>query len=204
MTLETLCIDEVTGPAIADHISVVADLRIRLFRDYPYFYDGSPEYERHYLRELANNDEALLLMALSGDDVAGVATSLPLESGADILKGVPGRFRAAGLDPAAFYYYSEILVVPRFRGRGIAGEFYRRREAFARGKGYGAVSFAAVIRPDDDPRRPESYFYPAPYWASMGFGRRDDITVACNWPTLEPDGSVAEKTHPLAFWVKSL
>ena len=39
----------VSGIAVEPWLDELADLRIRIFRDYPYLYDGSVEYERDYL-----------------------------------------------------------------------------------------------------------------------------------------------------------
>ena len=38
------------GPELEPHLDALGTLRIAVFREYPYLYDGSLEYEREYLR----------------------------------------------------------------------------------------------------------------------------------------------------------
>ena len=44
ITLECL-----SGAALLPHLDAVAALRIAVFRDWPYLYDGDAAYEREYL-----------------------------------------------------------------------------------------------------------------------------------------------------------
>jgi len=45
-----LRIQIVKGSAILSHLEDIARLRIQVFREWPYLYDGSMEYEREYSR----------------------------------------------------------------------------------------------------------------------------------------------------------
>ena len=45
----SLSVEAVTGPALKDVLPDLARLRIAVFRDWPYLYDGSEDYEREYL-----------------------------------------------------------------------------------------------------------------------------------------------------------
>jgi len=193
-----------TDSAILPHIRTVADLRIRLFRHYPYLYDGSPDYEERYLRGFAQTNRALLLLAFDGDRPVATATSLPLASGADILEGADKLFEAEGYNPHSVYYYSEILVEPAYRGLGIARRFYEHRAQFARHHGYQTASFAAIVKPESHPQRPPGYFDPAVLWHRLGFTPHPDLRIQYEWPTIEADGSTIERAHTLRFWTKSL
>src|SRR5690242_19351414 len=46
-------IERATGAAIEGYLDVLAALRIRVFREYPYLYDGSLAYEQEYLASYA-------------------------------------------------------------------------------------------------------------------------------------------------------
>ncbi|NBO21620.1 MAG: GNAT family N-acetyltransferase, partial [Rhodobacteraceae bacterium] len=45
----TIALRALTGPAVAEVLDDVARLRIAVFRDWPYLYDGDLNYERRYL-----------------------------------------------------------------------------------------------------------------------------------------------------------
>ena len=38
-----------TGPEVGGHLADAARIRISVFREFPYLYDGDPDYERRYL-----------------------------------------------------------------------------------------------------------------------------------------------------------
>lgn len=66
------------GAAIAPHIPDLAHLRLTVFREFPYLYDGTPEYEARYLATYAESPDSLFVLALDGERVVGVSTGLPM------------------------------------------------------------------------------------------------------------------------------
>jgi GNAT superfamily N-acetyltransferase len=190
----------------AEWLEYAASLRGRLFAGYPYFYDPEldPEYESEYLNGLSENPLSHVVVAWNEGQVVGAATALPLMSDAEILEGVEPSFRAAGFDPESFFYYSEVLVDPAHRRRGIAAEFYRRRRAAALQLGYPWVCFAAIDTESISVPPPANYFDPAPLWHSLGFERRPDLATRYAWPTRQPDGPSTVASHPMIFWVHRL
>ena len=65
----------------------VAALRIAVFRDWPYLYDGSLDYERQYLQTYRDSPGALLVGAFHGDRLVGASTSTPMEDHAEAFAG---------------------------------------------------------------------------------------------------------------------
>jgi len=198
-----LRLETMTGAAIAPHIPEVAELRIRLFRAFPYLYEGSLDYERRYLEGYTREPRATLIRVLDGDRLVGVATAVPLASASDIVAEAPRLFAQAGYDPATFYYYAEILVDPAYRGRGVAKLVYAERERLARQWGYRNLCLAVVKRPADHPLKPKDYVSPERIWQRDGFVRTG-IEFAYHWPTIQPDGMVVDQDNPMIFWVKAL
>lgn len=192
-----------SGAQIEAILPDVAGLRIRVFRDYPYLYDGNREYEEKYLQGLARNERSLVAVARVDGAVVGAATALPLASDAEILGGIDRQFAKLGLDARDYYYYSEIVVDAAHRGHGIAREFYRRRKDRAVALGYRKVCFAAIEREPGVLPAPADYFDPAPMWATMGFVKHPGIFVTFRWPTLTPAGT-QDMDHRLVFWLKDL
>jgi len=187
-----------TGAAIEAHFEALAALRIAVFREYPYLYEGSLDYERHYLASYARSPAGLAVLVIDGDRVVGASTALPLTQHSDAV--VP-PLASAGIAPDTVYYFGESVLEPAYRGRGFGAAFFVERERRARALGYRVAAFCAVDRPADHPRRPAGYVAPGALWRRHGFVRRPDIVAAFAWPDL---GEPTETTKPMVFWLKEL
>ena len=66
MELRTL-----TGRALDAVLDDLARLRIKVFADFPYLYDGDFAYERRYLEPYRANDGAIVVGAFEGDRLVG-------------------------------------------------------------------------------------------------------------------------------------
>ena len=66
------------GAAIAPYIDDLARLRLAVFREFPYLYDGDPAYEADYLARYAHSGRSLVVLALDNDEVVGASTGLCL------------------------------------------------------------------------------------------------------------------------------
>ena len=58
-----LQIEEVTGAAIEPYLGQLAALRIEVFHEYPYLYEGTLQYEQRYLRNYATCPRSLVVIA---------------------------------------------------------------------------------------------------------------------------------------------
>ena len=61
----------------------LARLRIIVFRDWPYLYDGTLEYEQKYLAKLAAAKGAVCVVARDGTEIVGASTAAPMIEHAD-------------------------------------------------------------------------------------------------------------------------
>ena len=195
MTVRIAC---AVGGEIAAHTGSLAALRIRVFRDYPYLYDGSLEYERHYLAGYAGSPDAIVVLALVGDDVVKTSTALPALAHGEEIAPVLAR---GGLDPARVFYFGESVLEPAHRGRGLGEAFFAERERHARSRGYRVAAFCAVERPPDHPMRPAGYLEPGGLWRRRGFVRRPDVVGEMSWRDV---GEPEETSKPMVFWIKEL
>ena len=191
-------VEAVTGAAVGEYLAALAVLRIEVFREWPYLYDGDVAYEERYLAPYATTADALVAIAWAGDELVGAATALPLAAHSDEV--VPPLV-GAGYDPATVYYFGESVLRRDFRGRGLGHRFFDEREAFARARGYRTAAFCAVDRPADHPRRPADYVPLDRFWGKRGFVRRPDIIARFAWKDLDAD---AETAKPMVFWTKAL
>jgi GNAT superfamily N-acetyltransferase len=191
-------LEVLTGSAVAPAIADLARLRITVFRDFPYLYDGDLDYERRYLRKFADLPESTVVVARDGANVVGASTALPMTNAGD---DVMAPFRAKGLDPEHYYYLGESVLLPAYRGQGIGVAFFKHREDRARALGFRHATFCAVDRAPDHPRRPKAYVPLDAFWTHRGYVKRPDLVATFEWKEIdEPD----ESPKTLTFWIKDL
>ncbi len=187
------------GPALDRLLEPLADLRIEVFRDWPYLYDGDRDYEAWYLAKLAAADGAVLVAAFDGDDLVGASTGLPLSAEhADL----SNPLAVAGYPVDRIYYGAETVLRRRYRGRGLYRRFFARREDHAGALGrYRHLAFCGVIRPDDHPLRPTDAAPLDPVWERFGYRRLDGAIARFPWKDVDRD---SETVKPMQFWIKPL
>src|SRR5512139_4005554 len=122
----------VSGEALVAAIPALARLRMTVFRDYPYLYDGSEAYEAEYLRTYTASGAAMAVLALEDGAIVGASTGIPM---AHETAAFREPFTRLGLDPAQIFYCGESVLLPAYRGRGLYRAFFAGREAWARALG---------------------------------------------------------------------
>ena len=187
-----------TGAEIAAVLAPLADLRIRVFRDFPYLYDGDPDYEAWYLERLASAPDSMIVAALAGERLVGAATALPLVHEHDDFKA---PFERHGIDPAEVFYLAESVLLSAYRGQGIGHAFFDHREATGQRLGYARLAFCAVVRPPDDPRRPADYRPLDGFWRARGYRPVAGLTTTFRWKEW---GEPEETAKPMQFWLREV
>ena len=186
------------GQQLLSVLDDIARLRIRVFNDWPYLYQGSFDYEREYLAAYAATTDAVCVIARDGEEVVGASTGLPLRDDGPVFSA---PFEAAGIDPAQVFYFGESVLLPAYRGQGVGHAFFDAREAHARALGrFTLTAFCAVDRADDDPRRPAGHRDNAVFWHKRGYQRQPGMTLQLQWEEVG-QGNVI---HPLTFWTRQL
>jgi len=184
---------------LQDYVADLARLRITVFRDFPYLYDGSLDYEENYLRTYTDCPESVVVLALDGAAVVGASTGLPLEYETTEFKQ---PFVDAGLDPRRIFYCGESVLLAAWRGRGIYREFFACRERHARTLGrFDRIALCSVERPRDHPLRPSDYVPLDAVWQRFGYRRRADLVASFTWKDID---DVEPRAKPMVFWDKSL
>ena len=188
-----------SGSALREALPELATLRTRVFREWPYLYDGDAAYERRYLDNFAGAPGAVVVGAReeATGRMVGAATACPLAH-ADAAFAAP--FRESGHDPADWFYFGESVLEPEFRGRGVGVAFFAAREDAAQAQGFSRTCFCAVLRDPADPRRPACYEPLDGFWRKRGY-RPLGLTASFPWREV---GSEAETEHAMAFWGRDL
>src|SRR5215472_10924274 len=97
------------GPGIRPYLDALARLRIRVFRDYPYLYDGDMSYEHRYLEAYSRSRRSVFVLALDGDEVVGCSTGIPL---ADEVAAIQQPFVERGMLLGDVFYFGESVLLP--------------------------------------------------------------------------------------------
>jgi GNAT superfamily N-acetyltransferase len=194
MQLET-----VVGDDLAKYIPDLARLRLTVFREYPYLYDGSEAYEAEHLRAYTSSGEAIAVLARDGDAIVGASTGIPLAAESEAFVR---PFKALGLDPATVFYCGESVLLPAWRGRGIYRGFFEAREAYARELGgMSWISFCGVVRPENHPLRPALWEPLDAVWRHFGYAPEPKLQTSYAWKDIDQPAS---SEHPMQFWLKPL
>ena len=196
---EELRVQRMSGSDTGAYLPELARLRIRVFREYPYLYDGSTEYEEKYLRTYANAPDSVIVLAWDGDRVVGVSSGVPME--AETPEAIK-PFLEHGYDPRRIFYYGESVLLPEYRGKGLGNRFFEERETHARDLArFDIACFCAIERPADHPRRPAGYVPLDAFWNRRGFVKHPELRTTFSWRELDED---AETPKPMVFCLKRL
>ena len=193
----SVTVHPLTGAEVGAALGDLAALRIAVFAAYPYLYEGDAAYEAEYLAEYAAAADAVLVAAFDGARIVGAATAAPM-----IHQKAEFRepFAQAGLDVERLFYFGESVLLPEYRGQGIGHAFFDHREAQAKACGANAACFAAVIRPEDHPSRPEGYIPHDAFWKKRGYATVPGLVTELAWKEHGEDG---ESLKPMQYWLRT-
>lgn len=186
-----------SGAALLPYIPELARLRIEVFRDFPYLYDGTLDYEQKYLQTYIDNPDSVIVLALDGERVVGASTAIPMKYETDELKK---PFVEQGYDLDHVFYCSESVLNKAYRGLGIGVRFFEEREAHAAELGgFRHITFCCVERPVYHPRRPADYAPLDGFWNKRGYVKHPELKTHYVWKDLDDD---EETPKPMTFWLK--
>lgn len=186
------------GPLPKQHLKDLARLRISIFREYPFLYDGSLSYEEKYLEPYMKSNNFLLVLVLDGKKIVGASTALPL---AEEHSEFQAPFLEKKLDPKDYCYFGESMLEPEYRGQGISKQFFQKRESHAKDLGLHSTCFCTISRPKEHPKRPKDFYTLNEFWSKIGYKEEPGLVANCTYKEL---GDLDETVKPLHFWIKKL
>jgi GNAT superfamily N-acetyltransferase len=187
-----------TGQDISSQLDGLAALRIAVFRDFPYLYEGSLEYELNYLKVYTASPLAMLFAVYDGQKMVGATTAIPLM---DESEEVQQPFLKAAMDIPSILYFGESILLPEFRGLGLGHRFFDEREAHAVENNFVVTTFCAVERPADHPLRPNDYRPNDAFWMKRGYVKQPQLQTTFEWPDI---GETISTPKVMTYWMKNL
>jgi GNAT superfamily N-acetyltransferase len=187
-----------SGSELTNYIDNIAQLRIEVFRDFPYLYDGTMAYERNYLQTYIRCPEAVVVVAFADGEVVGASTGIPMQFEEPSFQQ---PFVEHGYDPKGIFYCAESVLRRDFRGHGLGVKFFEEREAHARNlRDFTYFCFCAVVRPEHHPLRPAGYEPLDRFWQKRGYRKHPELAAYYSWKDLDQPDNTSKR---LEFWLKS-
>lgn len=187
------------GTKTSELFKQLGQLRIEVFRDFPYLYEGDVDYEMDYLRTYSESERSMVFAVFDGEKMVGATTCIPLQ---DESEEVILPFRENGYDIKNIFYFGESLLLKPYRGMGIGHRFFDEREKHAASFGnFTHACFCSVKRPDDHPLKPADYKSNDVFWDKRGYKVVPELVSEFEWKDI---GEQNSSKKPMVFWMKSL
>jgi len=188
----------ITGASAADSLNGLASLRLEIFREFPYLYEGLREDELRYLRLYVETPDAFVLTVTDSGKIVGAATGVPLcYEHRELIE----PFAGTPYHVEEIYYVGELLYLPAYRKQGSGLRMVQQVEEYVRSRGkFRYLTCATVVRPDDHPSRPVNYVPIERFLNRTGFAPLSGVTTSFTWR--ETVG--VSCSHPMQFWIKVL
>lgn len=188
-----------SGQAITPYLPQIAALRIEVFNEFPYLYEGTLEYEQHYLLRYINSEKSIVVLIADDEKIVGASTALPL---ADEVHDFQQPFLQCHFDIQKIFYFGESVLQKNYRGLGLGKRFFEERERHARTVGkFDYLAFCAVDRPANHPRRPLDYRPLNSFWQQQGFVFHPELHTTFIWKECDEN---QESPKPMSFWLKTI
>lgn len=189
----------VHGSDISPYLKQLGELRIQVFREFPYLYDGSKEYEQEYLRKYADSGESIAALIFDDGRLVGASTGIPLQDEGDDFKK---PFIEQNYNLKKIFYCGESILLPDYRGLGIYSHFFSERENHARTIGrFDLITFCAVQRDKTHPLRHDEYKPLDPVWGKYGYRKQTKLKAYFPWKDVNKS---KETKKEMVFWTKEL
>lgn len=186
------------GRGIESVFEDLAKLRIAVFRDYPYLYEGSLAYEMEYLKTYAYSDRSFLFAIYDGEKMVGATTCIPLR---DETADIREPFEKAGFNIDSIFYFGESILLSSYRGLGLGHRFFDAREEYASSFGtFKTACFCSVERVNH-PAQPADYRPNDVFWIKRGYKKVSDLKATMEWPDL---GETISTPKTMIFWMKEI
>lgn len=187
------------GKEIETVMEDLAALRISVFLDFPYLYEGTIDYEMEYLKTYINSERSFLFAVFEKGEMVGATTCIPL---ADETEDVQDPFLKNNVPFEDVFYFGESILLSEYRGKGLGVRFFEEREKYAKSFGtFKSTWFCGVKRPEDHPLKPKDYVPLENFWTKRGYQQAENMVSFFEWKDI--DEQVSSK-KPMMYWKKDI
>ena len=187
------------GEEIESVFDDFAQLRIAVFRAFPYLYEGTIAYEKEYLKVYSASKNAFLFAIYDGIKMVGATTCMPL---IDQTPKVQKPFQNAQINLESVFYFGESILLPEYRGLGLGHRFFDEREAHVRSLNtYEITSFCSVIRTENHPLRPTNYRPLDIFWQKRGYTKEALLKSKFEWLDISENQATQKE---MVYWTKQV
>ena len=188
----------VEGSELEPYVESLGLLRVQVFRQFPYLYDGDLDYEKKYLKTYIASPRSLVVLAMDTDKIVGASTCIPLEDESSEFQ-IP--FLQAEMDLSKVCYFGESILLEGYRGQGVGHRFFDLREGHAKRviPELEYTAFCAVDRPDDHPLRPKPYRSHDAFWDKRGYRKQPNMKAEYQWKDIDQE---SETKKQMTFWLR--
>jgi len=186
-----------SGAEIEPFIPQIGALRIGMFREFPYLYEGNLESEIAYLQHLTSQQAETLLL-FKDNAIVGFMNAMPL---ANAEEAVQKPFIEAGHTLSDYCYVGELMVLPAYRTAQLINTCCAHYEQYARTHKYTFAIFITIDRPDNHPAKPSGYRPLEPLWRRLGFELIPDMKIESDWQQVDTQ---KREQNTLSLWRKRI
>lgn len=186
-----------SGHEARKFLNELSSLRLKVFWEFPYLYEGSLDYEKEYLETYFSAKHSRIILIESEGMIVGATTAIWANEEVESFKQ---PFLKHGLDPKTILYFGESILLPKWRGKGIGKIFFKEREAYAEELTFiEKMSFCAVRRPLNHPLAPKNYRPLDEFWLAQGYRKEKGLSTDFEWKDRHEDKPTKKI---LDFWLK--
>jgi hypothetical protein len=181
------------------YLNLLAELRMKIFRDFPYLYEGDLDYEKKYLETYFSSNKSFVSICFDSDRAIGACTAILLS---EEQKEFQKPFLERSIETNRICYFGESILEKEYRGKGIGNSFMDLRFNFAKElSGVNQAVFCAVIRSPQHPAKPKEYAPLDNFWIKRGFQKMTGFEAEYSWRDI---GEKNESLKRMQFWRKEL
>ena len=192
-------IKEFAGLEAKKYLTELALLRINIFREYPYLYDGNIESELLSLQRYLRSDNFSLFVVFDNGKPVGMNTCLPLAA-ENLLIRQP--FIDQNIDTNKYFYVAESLLLEPYRNKGIGKKLLHLCENKAiKLQGIEFTCFCTVLREKNHPAKPSDYIELDGFCEKLGYHRQENLRAKLSWREINHE---YETPKSMVFWTKPI
>lgn len=187
---------KLTGKDIKPYIKELAKLRMDIFREHPYLYDGNIQYEEEYLQNYSKHPSSLCVLLMDNNKIVGASTGMWLKHADEDFQTC---FHQNNIPIDQIFYFGESIIYKPFRGKGAGRAFFNIREKHALSLGVNITSFFGIERHPIQSCENKNCDTLQKFWKKLGYLPDSKLKINYQWKDIDQS---EESCKPMRFWSK--